>query len=34
MFGALYGSEIWTLKTLERKYLESFECGAGGEWRR
>ena len=25
-----YGSEIWTLRKLERKYLESF----GGEWRR
>ena len=34
MFGALLymdGSETWTLKTLERKYLESFEMGC---WRR
>jgi hypothetical protein len=31
---ALYGSETWTLRKLERKYLESFKYGAGGEWRR
>ena len=28
---ALYGSETWTLKKLERKYLESFEMWC---WRR
>jgi hypothetical protein len=27
---ALYGSETWTLRKLERKYLESFEMGC---WR-
>ena len=26
---ALYGSETWTLRNLERKYLKSFEMGAG-----
>ena len=29
---ALYGSETWTLRKLEGKYLESFEICAGGEW--
>ena len=28
---ALYGSETWTLRTLERQYLERFKFGAGGE---
>ena len=28
---ALYGSETWTLRKLERKYLESFEIW---HWRR
>ena len=28
---ALYGSEIWTLRQLERKYFESFEMRC---WRR
>ena len=28
---ALYGSETWTLRKLERKYLESFEMWC---WRR
>ena len=31
---ALYGSETWTLRKLEWKYLGSFKFGAGGEWRR
>ena len=31
---ALYGSETWTVRKLERKYLESFDCGVGGELRR
>ena len=30
---ALYGSETWKLRKLEQKYLESFECGGGGEKR-
>ena len=28
---ASYGSEIWIIRKLERKYLESFDCGAKGE---
>jgi hypothetical protein len=28
---ALYGSETWTLRTLDRKYLETFEMRC---WRR
>ena len=31
---ALYGSETWILRQLERKYLRSVKCGAEGEWRR
>ena len=29
---ALYGSETWTLRKLEKKYLENFDTG--GEWKR
>ena len=31
---ALYGSETWTLKQFEPKYLRASKCFAGGEWRR
>jgi hypothetical protein len=31
---ALYGTETWPLRKLERKYLEALKYGAGGEWRR
>jgi hypothetical protein len=31
---ALYGSEIWTLRKLEQKYLESFEMWCSRRWRR
>ena len=32
---ALYGSETWTLKKLERKYhWRALKCDAGGQWRR
>ena len=31
---ALYRSETWTLRKLERKYLENLKWGAGGEKRR
>jgi hypothetical protein len=24
---------MWTLRKVDQKYLESFECGAGEEWR-
>jgi hypothetical protein len=30
---ALYGAETWTLRKIDQKYLESFKCGAGEEWR-
>jgi hypothetical protein len=31
---ALYGAEIWTLRKVDQKYLESLKCGAGGGWKR
>jgi hypothetical protein len=31
---ALHGAETWTLLKVDQKYLESFESGAGEEWRR
>ena len=31
---ALYGSETWTLRKLERSIWRASKCGAGGEWRR
>jgi len=31
---ALYGAEIWTLRAVGQKYLESFKCGAGKGWKR
>jgi hypothetical protein len=31
---ALCGAETWTLGKVDQKYLESFKCGAGEEWRR
>ena len=30
---ALHGAEIWTLRAVDQKHLESFE-GAGGGWKR
>jgi hypothetical protein len=29
----LYGAETWTLRKVDQKYPESFECGAGEECR-
>jgi hypothetical protein len=31
---ALYGAETWTLRAVDQKHLESFECGAGEGWKR
>jgi hypothetical protein len=31
---ALYGAQTWTLRKVDQKYLESFECGAGEGWKR
>ena len=31
---ALHGAEIWTLRAVGQKYLESFKCGAGKGWKR
>jgi hypothetical protein len=31
---ALYGAETWTLRSVDQKYLESSEIGAGEGWRR
>ena len=28
------GAETWTLRSVDRKYLRSFETGAGEGWRR
>jgi hypothetical protein len=30
---SLYGAEIWTLRKVDQKYLDSLKCGAGEEWR-
>jgi hypothetical protein len=30
---ALYGAEAWTLRAVDKKQKESFECGAGEGWR-
>jgi hypothetical protein len=30
---ALYGAETWTLRKVDRKYLESFDMWCGEEWR-
>jgi len=31
---ALYGAEIWTLRAVDQKHLESLICGAGEGWKR
>jgi len=31
---ALYGAETWTLRVVDQKHLESFECGVGEGWKR
>ena len=31
---ALCGSETWTLRAADQKYVEIFKCGAGEGWRR
>jgi hypothetical protein len=31
---AFYGAEMWTLRNVDQKYLESFEMCAGEGWRR
>jgi hypothetical protein len=31
---ALYGAEIWTLRAVDQKHLESLKCGDGEGWRR
>ena len=31
---AFYSAETWKLRKVYQKYLESFKCGAGEEWRR
>jgi hypothetical protein len=31
---ALYGAETWTLRTVDKKHLESLKCGAGEGWKR
>jgi hypothetical protein len=29
---ALYGAETWTIRAVDQKHLESFECHAGEGW--
>jgi hypothetical protein len=31
---ALYGAEIWTLRAVDQKQLESLKCSAGKRWKR
>jgi hypothetical protein len=31
---ALYGAKTWTVRAVDQKHLESFECDAGEEWRK
>ena len=30
---AVYGAETWTLRAVDQKHLESFECDAGEGWK-
>ena len=29
---SIYGAETWTLRKVDQKYVESFQCGAGEGW--